>query len=432
MLQSYRRLFTLPHVSSLLVWSLASRLYMPGQPIAITFLVADWTGSYTKAGLILGLLILGTALVGPIRGRMADRGGADRMVLVCGIVYALGLSIIALLPARLWWAALPIALASGLFAPPANQIVRAMWPRLTTGRDLQAVYAAEATTQELLFVLGPMLAAGAVALANARAAVLLLAATALIGSLGFMAALRRAGVVDAVPRTEGAAAPVPGPRRSLLRSGWLLLFLPMMLLIVVGLIGVDLVMVAWANELSSPGLAMVLAAVWAAGSLVGGLVAGALPGSPHLSRRFFGAALGVVFLVPFFPPLTHLPTPLLILPALFVSGLAIAPTLAAAMGRLSDIAPPDRRAEAFGWMTTAQTTGSATTAPVMGALMDWGGVAAGAAGAAVAVVLAAVISPFIPTAAAAPAAREQRSDTATATRGTSDDEDDVAGEPEVH
>ncbi|GAA1992859.1 MFS transporter [Nocardiopsis rhodophaea] len=427
-LQSYRRLFALPHVSSLLLWSLASRLYMPGQPIAITFLVAEWTGSYTKAGLILGLLIVGTALVAPIRGRMADRGAADRIVLVCGIVYALGLTLIAVLPARLWWAAVPIALASGLFTPPANQIVRAMWPRLTTGRDLRAVYAAEATTQELLFVFGPMLAAGAVAMANARVALLLLAATALTGSLGFMVALRRAGVVEAVAGSGDETSPAPGPRLSLLCSGWMALFLPMMLLVVVGLIGVDLVMVAWANERSSPGLAMVLAGVWAAGSLVGGLVAGALPGTPHLSRRFFGAAVGVVLLVPFLPPLTHLPTPLLILPVLFVSGLAIAPTLAAVMGRLSDIAPPNRRAEAFGWMTTAQTTGAASAAPVMGALMDWSGVAAGAAGAAVAVVLAAVISPFIP---APHGERGERDGAAAAGRGTSGHEGEVAGEPDV-
>lgn len=279
---------------------------MPGQPIAITFLVADWTGSYTKAGLVVGLLILGTALVAPMRGRMADRGHAARIVVVCGVVYAAGLSAIALLPAERWWAALPLALATGLFSPPANQIVRALWPRLTRGRDLQAVYAAEATLQELLFVLGPMLAAGAVAFADARVALVVLAATALVGSLGFAAALRRAGVADAAPPAGEASAHeastgAAGPRPSLLASGGFVLFIAMLFALVAGIIGVDLVLVAWANELNSPALAMVLAAVWALGSLVGGLVAGALPGTPRLSRRFAGSALGIVLLVPFFP-----------------------------------------------------------------------------------------------------------------------------------
>ncbi|GAA1099621.1 MFS transporter [Nocardiopsis metallicus] len=414
MLANYRRLFAVPHVLSLLTWSLAARFYTPGLMIAVTFLVQGWTGSYTLAGLVAGAFTLGMALVGPLRGRMADRGNSDRLVLVCGVVFTVGLTALALLPASLWWVSIPLALGTGLFGTPANQIVRALWPRLTTGSERQAIYAAEATTQELLFVFSPILTAGVVALAGPRWALLLLGALGLMGAVGFALSLRRAGVTGPAAPDPGAApsrgATTSGegdegdegsghsgrPRRSLLFHPALCLVFAMCMMIVSGVVGMDLVIVAWANELNAPHYVMVLASVWALGSLVGGAVAGSLKGTPRVALRAFGAALGIAVLVPFLPPVSHLPTPLLITPLLFVSGLALAPTLAAVMGRLGDTAPAHRRAEAFGWMATAMSTGAAVAGPLTGALVDTNGIAGGALGAAGLVLMAAVLSLFLP------------------------------------
>ncbi|WP_394329358.1 MFS transporter [Nocardiopsis sp. CNR-923] len=172
----------------------------------------------------------------------------------------------------------------------------------------------------------------------------------------------------------------------------------MSLLLICGIVGVDLVIVAWANELESPQYVMVLASVWALGSLVGGAVAGGLRGRPRLVRRSLAAALGLAVLVPFMPPVVHLSTPLWITPLLFLSGVAIAPTVAAAMGRLGEVSPSDRRAEAFGWLASGMGVGSALAGPMIGALIDGLGVAGGAAGAAAVALLAAGLSVFVPAA----------------------------------
>ena len=379
-------------------WSLTARFYMPGLMIAVTFLVEGWTGSYTLAGLVAGAFTLGMALVGPLRGRMADRGGTDRLVLVCGVVFCVGLTGLALLPASLWWTAIPLALLTGLFGTPANQVVRALWPRLTHGPERQAVYAAEATAQELLFIFSPILTAGVVALAGPREALLLLSALSLAGALGFALALRRAGVTGPAPvEKDNKDTDQPErPRRSLLRHPGLPALFLMSFLTVGGIIGVDLAIVAWANELNAPQYVMVLASVWALGSLVGGMIAGSLRGTPHLFRRSAGAALGLWALVPFLPPITHLPSPLLITPLLFLSGLTLAPTLAAAMGRLGDLAPSHRRAEAFGWLATALGTGGALAGPLVGGLIDGFGVAGGVGGAALVVGGGAMLTLFVP------------------------------------
>ncbi|MFE3459546.1 MFS transporter [Nocardiopsis aegyptia] len=406
MLSNYRRLFAVPHVLSLLSWSLVARFYMPGQMIAVTFLVVEWTGSYTYAGVVAGAFTLGMALVGPLRGRMADRGGSDRLVLVCGAVFATGLVVLALFPASLWWLAVPLALATGLFGSPANQIVRALWPRLTRGPERQAIYAAEATTQELLFVFSPILTAGVVAYWGARWSLLLLALLALAGSIGFALALRRAGVTGPAPAEPGAAPSAAasgagsvagsgtGRRRSLVLHPVLGLLFAMCLLMIAGIIGTDLMIVAWANELDAPEYVMVLASVWALGSLVGGMVSGAVKGPPHLVRRCFATTLGLALVLPFLPPITHLPTPLLATPVLFLAGLAVAPTLAAVMGRIGDSAPSDRRAEAFGWLATAMGVGAAIAGPLAGGLIDGFGIAGGAAATVGALLVASVLSLF--------------------------------------
>ncbi|WP_232831992.1 MFS transporter [Nocardiopsis sp. FIRDI 009] len=403
MLSNYRRVFAVPHVLSLLTWSLVARFYMPGLMIAVTFLVEGWTGSYTFAGLVAGAFTLGMALVGPLRGRMADRGDSARLVLVCSAVFSAGLLALALMPGSLWWLAVPLALFTGAFGSPANQIVRALWPRLTFGAERNAIYAAEATTQELLFVFSPVLTAGVVAYAGPRWALSLLAVLALAGAVGFALSLRRAGVAAPAPAPEVPATGAAAPRRSLLRYPALCVLLLMSLLMICGIVGVDLVIVAWANELDSPQYVMVLASVWALGSLVGGAVAGGLRGRPRLVRRSLAAALGLAVLVPFTPPVVHLPTPLWITPLLLLSGMAIAPTVAAVMGRLGDVSPPDRRAEAFGWLASGMGVGSAAAGPMIGALIDGFGVAGGAAGAAVVAALAAALSLFVPSAAEDPA-----------------------------
>ncbi|MDA2813061.1 MFS transporter [Nocardiopsis sp. RSe5-2] len=394
MLQSYRRLFAVPRLGALLFWSLAARLHIGGMPIAVTFLVAGWTGSYALAGLVAGGLTVGTALGGPIRGRMADRRPNDRLLLFSALVYGLGLTAMAFLPAWLWWAALPLAVATGVFQPPATQIGRSLWPRITSGPTRQAVFAAEATLQELLFIVGPLLAAAVVGVGGGRIGLLVLGAIACTGATGFALALRRAGhtLPHEAAGADGAPEASGGRRRSLLADPRLLLVIGVVMALVAGLGSVDLAMVAWARELGTPGYAGGLMAVYAFGSLVGGLAAGALAGPPRISLRAFGTAAGAVLIVPLVPPVLHLPSPWLITPVLFIAGLAIAPTVAAVTERLGDLAPPERRGEAYGWMTTATTGGIAIASPLTGWLIDHGGVALGLGGAAALATLAALLS----------------------------------------
>lgn len=380
MLGPYKQMAAVPHLPSLLAWSLFGRLHITGTPIAITFLVAGWTGSYALAGTVSALLTAGVSVAGPLRGRSADRQPATRLLGYTAAGYGLGLTALALLPGSAWPAALLIAPLAGLFQPPVIPLGRATWPRIADGPARDAAYTAESTLQELLFVVGPTLTAGAVALVNARAALIGLAVVAMAGAAGFGLALRRAGLEKPVPAGPGAVRRNPF---TLFRIPGLVRMIAGTLLIVAALNSVDLVMVAWSRDRGTPALAGVLAAVWAIGSLSGGLLSGLVTGPPHLPRRLGLMALSMIVTVPTLPPILHGSSPLLVGAVLTVGGATIAPAIAANMTRIGDLAPPDRRGEVFGWVGTATTAGAALSAPVTGWLVDGYGSAAGVAGGAV-------------------------------------------------
>ncbi|HEY0637128.1 MAG TPA: MFS transporter [Pseudonocardiaceae bacterium] len=406
MLTPYRRLFTVPHLPAVVIWALLARLHMTCTSISLTFLVADWTGSYARAGLVVAAIIFGWGVGGPVRGRAIDRGNPARQLLVTGLLYTVGIGALALLPASYWPVAPVIAFLTGLTVPAAGQVGRAMYPRLAHGPALHAAYTAEATFQELLFLTGPVAAAGMVALAGPRAALGMVAVLALGGTLGFVVVLRRVGD-RALPRpvTEqdhtGRLLAVPGLGLAVLAS----------LLVVAAFSTVDLALVAWARDRGSPALAGVLVAVLATGSLLGGLVSGGLRGTrePRLWLRTLCVALGLGAVAFTLPPFAGLDAPLLVMAVLFLGGLFLAPAAATSNALIGRLAPDHRRAEVFGWAATARTTGAAVAAPVAGVLMDTSGpslaAVTGCALALLAVLAAAFITVPAPVPAMSPAER---------------------------
>jgi len=391
----YRQLAAVPGLPAVLVWSMVGRLHLTGTALAMTFLVAGWTGSYVPAGVIGGAYTLGVAVGGPMRGRSADRGDAPALLLVTGVGYAAGLGAIAVTPTILASSAWPVlavaAFVVALVQPPVGQISRAAWPRVAEGAALHSLFTVEATLQELLFVLGPVLAAGTVAVVNATAAVLLCAALAVFGAIGFALALRRAGL----GRPAEPALPTVSGSRSILTAPGIPAAIAMALCVIAPLMIVDMLIVAWARDRGSPGLAGLLVAVWAVGSAAGGLVVGGMSGRPRLARRIAIMAIGVGLLVPLLPPLTDA-GPWLIGVVLAVGGMAVAPAIATANARIGELAPEGRAAETFGWLLTAATAGSAVALPVSGWLLDHIGPAAAAGAATVLAAAAAGLAVAVP------------------------------------
>jgi MFS family permease len=381
---------------ALLTWSLVGRLHMTGTPLAMSFLIAGWTGSYALAGLIGAVLMAGLGVAGPVRGRLADKHGAASQLVSAGVIYGAGLTLVAFLPSWLpgsWWPLEGVlAFAVGLTCPQVGPIGRATWPRMLTGTALTSMYTVEATFTELLYAVGPLLAASVVWLLSPALAIVTCGVLAAVGAVLFARALVKAGYGGPLPVEEK----VSDKRVPLLTAPGVLASLGLCACLVGALFTVDTTIVALARNMDVPILAGLLGAVWAVGSFSGGLLAGGLTGRPKLTPRVMLTLVGLVALVPVLPPVFDPASPWLVGAVLLLGGAAISPAVAAANIVLGELSPPERRAEAFGWLSTASTVGFFIALPGSGLLLDHGGPAVAATGAAVLGVVAVGLALLIP------------------------------------
>ncbi len=118
-------------------------------------------------------------------------------------------------------------------------------------------------------------------------------------------------------------------------------------------------MVAFARETGVLPYAGVFLTVWAFGSLLAGLVTGAITWRATAPARF---RIGSAALAASLLPLPFLDRPVPVGALLLVGGLAIAPTLIAAVAVIESSVPASRLTEALNWNTTGLAVGLAAGA----------------------------------------------------------------------
>ncbi|GAB2669586.1 MFS transporter [Kribbella swartbergensis] len=362
-LSGYRELWRTRGVMALLSASLLARLPVLATMVPVAFLAKDVGGSFRWAGIVAGAYSIGMAIAGPLWARTADRRGARGVLLATGLSWSVALAALAALPAGLYRLMPLLTFLAGALVPPVMQTLRAAWPRVVHGPALRTAYAVDATAQELLFIVGPMLGATAVSVASPRLGVLL--AAAMSAAFIWWYALQQPPPVQ---HDDGS-----GPRLTARQLLWHRHRLPLILsfgLWVMAFNGISLGIVAFADEHGERLLAGIMEAVWAFGSLVGGAVAGALPGrrTSYLWRRAALVTLGMLLCV----FATWSPVALGI--ALTVSGLTLAPAIGALYERLGALTPDTVRTEVFGWMGSAAMGGAAIGAAVSGQVVESFGV----------------------------------------------------------
>jgi MFS family permease len=130
---------------------------------------------------------------------------------------------------------------------------------------------------------------------------------------------------------------------------------------------VEVVMVAFAEEVGRPAAAGILLPLVALGSATSGILYGARSWRSPLDRRYLLAlvalAVGVV-------PVLLATSVVAMAPAAFVAGLAISPTLIASFGLVEQIVPPSARTEGFTWLNSGLGVGVAVGSALGGRIVD--------------------------------------------------------------
>ncbi|ACY97264.1 MULTISPECIES: MFS transporter [Thermomonospora] len=363
----YLALLKVPGARVFVAAGFVGRMSMSMVGIGIVLLVSAVTGSYGIAGSVSAVFALAFAVASPLVGRLADRHGQRRVLLPLGPANGVAMTLLvacALLDLPTW-TLFPAAVLGGVTSPGLGAMVRARWinvlHRNGDGR-LHTAFSLESVLDEVIFITGPMLVTLLATGVHPAGGVLAAGALTMGGSLA-MAAQRG---TEPPPRTAGGG----GLAGVLALPGVLLLVLVFLL---VGTVfgGVEVSVIAFAEAGGHRGLAGVLLASYALGSCAAGLWYGARPWRSPLHRRFLaGLALLVAGLVPL-PPLGAHPAlwPVMLV-VIFVSGLAISPTLIPGYGLVERLVPARRLTEGLALVGTAIGVGVAVGASVTGRLVD--------------------------------------------------------------
>ncbi|TXS40895.1 MFS transporter [Streptomyces sp. uw30] len=336
--------------------------------LSIVLLVQHTTGSYGAAGAVAAVTGVSMALFAPYSGRLADRHG-QRAVLIPGVLLhtlsGLTLTTLALTDAPLW-ALFVAAVPTGASVPQVGPMVRARWGVKLQGSPLMTTAAAfESVTDELTFVVGPLLATALCTAVDPAAGLITEASLTLLGGLLFAAqkSTQPSVTLAGHARVEHTSAlRIPGVR-----------------VLIVAFLGIGAVfggmqvsLAAFSESIGEPGLNGVLYGTFAAGNMISGIVCGAIAWKVAPQRRLL---VGYAALALTASGLWAAHSVLVLAGLGLLVGMCIAPALITGYTLVEGLVPAGARTEAFTWLTGAVALGQAAAVTVAGQLEDrfWGG-----------------------------------------------------------
>lgn len=367
MAQPYRELFAAPGTRGFALAGLLARIPLPMIGIGIITMLSQLRGSYALAGAVSATFVLSYALLSPQVSRWVDLRGQSRVLPLATAISVLGLL---LLLGASWlqapdWTLFAGAVLAG-FMPSMSAMVRARWTAIYRGQDrLQTAYSLETVLDEVTFIAGPPLSVGLGVLVFPQAGVL---AAALLLIAGVLALLLQKGTEPSIQVQE------QGSRPSVLRLNSVRLLALLMLAMGVIVGTVDIVSVAFAEQMGQPGAASLVLSAYALGSCVAGLVFGGLKLNIPLHRLLLlgGLATAVTTL-----PLWLVTSVTQLAGAVLLAGLFFAPTMIVAMSLVERVVPEQQLTEGMTWLLAGLNIGVALGAAASGQMVDQGGASSG-------------------------------------------------------
>lgn len=365
MLQTYRQIFT-PATALFSLTGLVARLPISMVGLGIVLLAEHETGSYAFAGSVSAVALVANAALAIPQGRLLDRLGQSRVLPVVITVWGIGLALAMGSLSWDWptWSTYLLAAVAGASLPSVGTCVRARWAHVLAEQPdrLHTAFSLEAVGDEAVFIAGPVAVTLLATAVDPHAGLLAALATGLIGTWAF--ALQRGTEPPAHPRTQDSAARPPIPWGAIAP-----------LTLVGAAMGVlfgaaEVVTVAFADEEGRKSLAGVMLAIWALGSLLAGVVSGAVTWKHGPLVRLRVGALGMALAMAPLPFVPSLPVLALVL---LVGGIAISPTLIAAMSLAEQVLPQERLTEGMAFIQTGLALGLAPGAAIAGIVIDQSG-----------------------------------------------------------
>lgn len=349
---SYTDLLKTSGVARIIAAQLTARF--PSGMLSLAFLlhVEQQTGSYGAAGLVLAATSIGQAIAGPMTSRLMGRFGMRPVLITTLVVCVTGVVAIGVLTLTVPFYMI-VGFIVGISTPPVQPAVRTIYPKMVNSRQLTPLFSLDASAQEIIWVVGPVVTTFVATQIGTVWAILLAAVLMVVGGVWFISS------------PELGRVRIPRSKR---RFGTVLARPPVLLATVVGflLIGACAaieagVVAAFGHDGAEAGIVL---AIFSIGSLGGGLFLGHVPIGPWSTARrmlivFVGTALAA-FVMDFW----------WLSATLFIAGIGIAPALAVLFAIVSASVKFSDTAEAYGWVGTGQLIGAALGSALAGFLID--------------------------------------------------------------
>ncbi|WP_375503591.1 MFS transporter [uncultured Jatrophihabitans sp.] len=361
MLDTYRSVFRTSGTAAFCAAGFIMRMPIAMYPIGLVLIVSSRDGRYGFAGVLSAIYVVANGVGNPALARVSDRLGQRRLLVVASLVHALAAVALAACFQAGWpdWTLIAPTAIVGFAFLSVGSLVRARWSFVLADRpELSTAYSLESTLDEVIFVLGPLVAT---VIATQVDPVLVLYVAAVLVLCG---ALWLAGRRDSEPPAEHADAARRRP--AVLEPGMPLLtaFAAAMGMIFAS---AEVTIVAFCGQHGHRGLSGAVLACLALGSATSGFLYGARRWRADLLDRFRLQALLFGLL------------PLLFLAAVnigvlaacaFVVGAGIAPTLTTAFGLIERIVPAASLTEGLAWLITGLSVGYGAGAALVGRIAD--------------------------------------------------------------
>jgi MFS family permease len=374
-----------PRARQILLWSFLARLPLGLVFEALLFGVQKATNSLQLAGVVTATAAVSTAVGAPVQGRMLDRFPKKRVIQWFAAAQVLTLVVLGLVTAgETIPGTLLVVLAAlvGFTIPSLSAMTRLVLKNTTSSGDLNAVFSIDATTLEIIFIIGPALAAWGVVATGPSVVFVASALCVLVGTAMFLLKSDNKLFATTQQESEEGAKPEKGKRRA--RPGravaW---FVPSIVLsaIPLGVVEAALIQVTVerGDSITPVGIALSLLSV---GSLVGGLIFATLRWHARLSSQF------VILSIIHFGVLAVLiawSNYVVAAVVMVVAGLFVVPLMSLTTQLLDRLSPPEAWAESQSWGGAGNTAGSAIG-------LTLGGIVAGGAGSVTGFVTATVIA----------------------------------------
>ncbi|MDH1692631.1 MFS transporter [Pseudomonas sp. GD03766] len=369
MFSTYRELFQARGAKGFALAGLLARLPLPMTGIGIITMLSQITGSYGLAGAVAATFVLTYALMSPQLSRLVDRHGQGRLLPAAAGLSVLG--ILLLLACSYWrladWTLFVGAALAG-FMPSMSAMVRARWTAIYRGKaQLKTAYSLETVLDEVTFIAGPPISVGLSVAVLPQAGTL---AAAVFLAIGVFALAVQVGTEP--PVEADAATGQDSVSVFRLADVRLLTLLMVAMGLIVGT--VDIVSVAFAEQMDMPAAASVVLSCYAVGSCVAGLVFGVLKLDTPLHKLLLlgGLATAATTL-----PLLVVGNIIGLAIAVLVAGLFFAPTMIVAMSLVERIVPESKLTEGMTWLLAGLNVGVAGGAAASGQVVDMWGAQAG-------------------------------------------------------